>query len=314
MSKGQAFNKNSINRILLNEKYIGTYRHGDIVIENGIPSIVDKVLFDKVQTLLKSTCKARPKTASRTEYILTGKLFCGHCGEKMTGICGTGKTNKKHYYYICNTRKEKKECDKANEKKEWLENVVIKTTLEQVLTDENIEMIATKVIELVNADMEDTSEIEHYKNELKDIKKRMNNILDAMEQGVVTATTKNRLAELESYENDILANLERLAIKKPNITKEQIMYWLESFRYGDIDDVEYKKKIVNTLIHSVYVYDTDGGNKKIVLNFNTTNNSQIEVECSSFDATAPPTSLKTNTLYIYHGMFSFMVEIEKDLV
>ena len=104
-------------------------------------------------------------------------------------------------------------------------------------------------------------------------------------------------------------------MKKPTLTKEQVMYWLELFKDGDIDDINYKKKIINTLLHSVYVYDTDDGGRRIVLNFNTSNNSSAEVKCSDIGTFAPPTSLNPNTLYMVHyEMFSFMVEIEKDLV
>jgi hypothetical protein len=166
-SKGQAFNKNSISRILTNEKYIGTYRHGDIVIENGIPSIVDKFLFDKVQTMLKKNYTSRARGKANVDFLLSGKLFCGHCGESMIGESGTSKSGKKYYYYKCSEKKLKHTCDKENEKKDWLENVVIKTTVEKVLTDENIEIISTKAMELITADCADTSELKYYEGELK---------------------------------------------------------------------------------------------------------------------------------------------------
>ena len=44
-ARGNAFNKNSLRTILRNEKYIGTYKLMDIVIPDGMPAIIDKVLF-----------------------------------------------------------------------------------------------------------------------------------------------------------------------------------------------------------------------------------------------------------------------------
>ena len=41
-SHGGAFNKNSLRRILQNEKYIGVYSYKDIRVENGIPAIVSR--------------------------------------------------------------------------------------------------------------------------------------------------------------------------------------------------------------------------------------------------------------------------------
>lgn len=311
-SKGQDFNKSSIKRIVTNEKYIGTYRHGDIVIENGIPAIVDKELFEKVQKVVKKNYTARGKASSSVDFILSGKLFCGHCQANMIGISGTSKTGRKHHYYKCTSRKGSHSCDKENERKEWLEDIVVKTTVQQVLTDENIDKISTKAMELIEADIADTSEVQYYENELKDTRKRIKNLIDLMEQGVVTSSTKDRLLELENYEKNVISNIEYLKMKKPTLTKEQIVFWLESFKDGDINDIEYKKKIVNTLIHSIYVYDTDGGGRRIVLNFNTSSNNQMELNVfnhRSVDSTNEP---KVEHLTIInYAVFSYVVNIEK---
>lgn len=304
------FNKNSIGRILANEKYIGTYRHGDIVIENGIPAIVDKELFEKVQTMLKKNYTSRARSKADVEYLLSGKLFCGKCHKGMTGICGTGKGGKKHYYYVCNSRKEKKSCDKANERKEQLEDIVVKTTVEQVLTDENIEAIASKAVEIMNKEFADTSVLLYYEKELVDTRKKIKNIVDMIANGLANISIAEKLTELENYEKDVKSNIEYEKMKKPCLTKEQIIYWLESFKHGDIQDFEYKRKVINTLVHSVYVYDKDDGGKRIVLNFNTSSNNTAEVECSFSASSTPPTSQKTNTLYMHnYSVFSFVVEI-----
>ena len=310
-STGLPFNRNSVSRILTNEKYCGVYRHSGIVLENGIPAIISKELFDKVQIMYKKNYASRARGKAKTDYILSGKVFCGHCGERMTGISGTSKTGKKHYYYKCSTRIETHNCDKNAERKEWLEDIVIETTVKQVLTNENIELIATKAIELLDADNADDAELNYYENELKETQKKISNIVDMIANGVANKSIADKLTELENYEKDILTNLEYAKIKKPTLTKEQIIFWLETFKKGDINDIEYKKRIVNTLVHSVYVYDTDGKKRKIVLNFNTSANSQFEMECSSTDSFAPPKNQYTNSLYVVnYMMFSYTIEIE----
>ena len=311
-NKGQIFNKNSISRILTNEKYIGTYRHGDIVIENGIPSIVSKEIFETVQAMYKKNYKTRARGKADINYLLTGKIFCGHCKEHMYGVSGTGKSGKKHYYYACSSRREKKNCDKVNENKDWLENFVVKTTVEQVLTDENIELIASKAMELIEAENADTSELKYYEDELKETRKQINNIVDMIAKGVANKSIADRLTDLEKYEKDVSANLEYLKMKKPTLTKEQIVFWLESFRYGDIDDMDYKQKIITALVHSVYVYDTEGGGRKIVLNFNTSHNNRTEMECSHTDYSLHQrASIRTPITFIDYSVFSYLVEIER---
>ena len=105
--------------------------------------------------------------------------------------------------------------------------------------------------------------------------------------------------------------VEYLKMKKPVLTKEQIIFWLESFKNGDINDIEYKRKIISTLVHSVYVYDTDGGGRRIVLNFNTSANNQIEVESSHTDFLVHQRASMRTPLYMdNYKVFSFMVEIE----
>jgi DNA invertase Pin-like site-specific DNA recombinase len=310
-SKGQIFNKNSVSRILTNEKYIGTYKHGDIIIENGIPAIIDKELFERVQQMYQKNYKSRGRATAKVEYILSGKLFCGHCGNTMIGISGTGKSGKKHYYYKCSARKEKHSCNKENERKEWLEDIVIKTTVEKVLTDENVELIADKVMELIAEENKDTAELKYYENELKETRKQIKNIVDMIANGVANVSIANRLTDLENYEKDVLVNLEYAKIKKPTLTREQVIFWLESFRQGDADDIEYRKRIVNTLVHSIYVYDTDGGKRKIVLNFNTSANNQAELECSTTDYLLHQMSRGRTLLSIStYEMFSYVIEIE----
>lgn len=47
--KGKPFNTNSIKAIISNEKYIGVYSWGSERIENAIPPIIDKNIFEKAQ-------------------------------------------------------------------------------------------------------------------------------------------------------------------------------------------------------------------------------------------------------------------------
>ena len=310
-SKGQPFNHNAIARILNNEKYIGTYKHGDIVIENGVPAIIDKELFEKVSKLLRKNYTSRARGKADIEYLLSGKLFCGHCGATMVGISGTGKSGKKHYYYSCSTRREGN-CNKQNEQKDYLESVVVRTTVEKVLTDENIEMISSKAIELLNAEMSDTTLLQYYEEELDSTRKKIKNIITMIEEGIASKGVKERLMELEEYENDVLENLEYEKMKKPILTKEHIIYWLEQFRNGDIDDREYKRAIINNLIHSVYLYDLDGDRKRLVLNFNTSVNNQAEVECSYTDYSLHQINNIRTPLYISnYAVFSYVIEIER---
>ena len=66
------------------------------------------------------------------------------------------------------------------------------------------------------------------------------------------------------------------------------MYWLESFKRGDIEDVEYQRRIIDTLVNSVYVYDDGDKGRKLVLTFNISGNNTLTISSSDIERTAPP--------------------------
>lgn len=293
-SRGNAFNKNSLSRILRNDKYIGVYRYDDVVLEDAVPPIIDKTLFDKVQATFRHNYTARAKAKAIEDYLLTTKVFCGHCGEPMVGESGTSKTGKVHHYYKCVNRKRKHNCEKKVEKKEWLERTVVEFTVQQVLTDENIEKISTRAMELIEKELQDTSVLIGLQERLKETNKRIKNLMSAIEQGIITPTTKERLEELEEERRDLEGQIAREEMKKPLLTKERIMYWLESFKRGDIEDVEYQRRIIDTLVNSVYVYDDGDKGRKLVLTFNISGNNTLTISSSDIERTAPPKGYYTN--------------------
>ena len=287
-SRGNAFNKNSLSRILRNDKYIGVYRFDDVVLEDVVPPIISKELFEKVQALFKHNYAARARNKAIEDYLLSTKLFCGHCGSAMVGESGTSKSGKLHYYYKCVNRKRNHNCDKKVEKKDWIEKLVVQYTVENVLTDENIELIATRAMELIEKELQDTSVLVSLQGMLKETNKKIKNLLTAIEQGIFTSTTKGRLEELEAERRDLEGQIAREEMKKPLLTKERIMYWLASFKKGDINDIEYQRRIIDTLVNSVYLYDHGDKGRKIVLTFNISGANTLTIECSDIEGIAPP--------------------------
>ena len=97
-AQGKPFNKNSVNHIIRNKRYIGTYTYDDIVIEDGIPPIISKDTFQLAQLEAKRRKNSKRPNAPKAEYMLSGKAFCGHCKSPLVGVSGTGKTGNKWYY------------------------------------------------------------------------------------------------------------------------------------------------------------------------------------------------------------------------
>lgn len=287
-ARGNAFNKNSLRTILQNEKYIGTYKLMDVVIPNGMPAIIDKKLFDKVQSMLDHNKKARARTKAHEDYLLTTKLFCGHCGSPMVGESGTSKTGQVHYYYKCTKAKRQHTCRKKSEKKDWIEQVVVRYTVEKVLTDETIALIAKKAMEIIEKESADTTYLDGLNADLKEIQKKIKNLVTAIEQGIITPTTKERLDELEQEKTNVEGLIAREELKKPLLNESRIRYWLTSFKSGDVTNKDYQRRIIDTLVNSVYVYDEDDGGKKLVFTFNLSGNNTATLSSSDIACYAPP--------------------------
>lgn len=284
---GKPFGSNSLYNILRNERYTGVYKFGDTVIEGMIPPIISKDLFEKAKSNLKHNKKLRGKNKADEAYLLTGKVFCGHCEAMMIGESGTSHTGRIYRYYKCSNRKRFNNCDKKPVNKEWLEEIVVRNTVETILVDDVIESIATETMKYIQREFSDKSLLKHLEQELRDINKKIDNLVSAIEQGIFTKTTKDRLTELENLREETAIRISKEEIKRPDITKEMIVYWLTSFKNGDIKDVKYQQRIIDTLVNSVYVYDDDP-NGKIVILFNTSSNNKKVINSSDFKSGAVP--------------------------
>ena len=91
---------------------------------------------------------------------------------------------------------------------------MVRFTVQKVLTDENIDRIATKTMEIIEKESADTSYLDGLQNELKDIKKKIKNFITAIEQGIITPSTKERMDELELEKNELEGKIAREEMKK----------------------------------------------------------------------------------------------------
>ena len=136
--KGGTFNKNSLYKMLRNERYMGRYQWRDIIVEDGIPAIIDKELFLRCSERLKRVNKAPGGGKAKVDYLLTGKLFCSLCMANMVGESGTGKSGTTFNYYKCIARKQGSDCKKKTVKKAWIENYVATAVYDIVLSNDDV--------------------------------------------------------------------------------------------------------------------------------------------------------------------------------
>ena len=279
--KGMPFRLGSISGILVNKKYIGLYSFGDVEIKDGIPAIIDEETFDKVQTMLTKNKRATGRMKAPMQYMLTGKLYCGICGSTMVGESGTSQTGVIYNYYKCSDRKKKGNCHKEAEKKEFLEQLIVDTTITEIMKPGVIKEIAHKVAELAHREFNDKSRLISLQDQLKSVQTAIRNLLRLVEQGIDTDDVGDRLLDLNAQKADLQKQITKEEIKKPLISEERIEFWLtDLLTNGSREDPEYQQRIIDTLVNKVYVFDTDGGGRKIVVTYNTSNNTKSELTLS----------------------------------
>ena len=260
-SNGKALRYNAIRYMLSNRVYIGEYHHMGVVIENSVPQLVSKELFNAVQLELAKNSKAPARHTADQDYLLTTKMICGYCGMPVVAESNTGKKREPdRFYYKCKGRKRKlNDCRKASVRKEKLEQIVLDTIMNR-LTDKGF---MDKFVQDVLAEQEkrsrERSSLQTLLKEQRQNETTLNNILSAIEKGVVNNTTQKRMKELEERQEE----LERLILIERS---KQSAYYSESQireYYEQVLQAE-PQTLINFLIKQIILYDD-----KIEIYFNT---------------------------------------------
>ena len=259
-NRNQKFTYNSVQTLLTNKRYIGENHFKDIVMPDSIPAIVDKDLFEEVQQKIKKNSRAPARHKAEDDYLLTTKLFCGMCGAMMFGECGTGRNKVVHHYYKCSTAKRFKTCKKKTVRKEWLEDLVVAETMKLIQDDAVIDAIVAEVMEL--QDQENTT-LPLLEKQMREVENGIENMLNAIQAGVLTNSTKSRLEKLEAQQKELEVRIAEEKIARPRLSENQVRFWLTRFRKLDPNVKSHRETLINTFVNAVYLYD-----EKVLITFN----------------------------------------------
>ncbi len=283
---GAAFNKNSLRLMLHNKKYIGVYTFDGKEIPGGMPRIISDELFNRVQDRLKANGQYSGHYKAKQEYILTTKLFCGHCKELMVGVSGKTTSPKPYYYYRCRGVQQEA-CDKKPVRKEVIEDIVVNECRKQ-LTDENIDMIARETVALCERE-KDSQTLKRLEGLLAENERKMQNLTDMLLTAPdnVRKLLYDQVPVLEKEKADLEQQIAEERLTHINLTEDEVMFFLTQLRAGDVDDLKYRKMLVNVFVNAVYLYDD-----RIITHFNT-GGKPVEIT-SEIMAEAESTFLNNN--------------------
>ena len=194
-NRGNPFTVNSIYFMLQQEKYTGVYNFNGETFTHIYPAIIPKELFQIVRKRIDKNKTG--KHVIGVDYFLMGKCYCGYCGKQLRSAAGTTTDGTILRYYRCPYSKKDVNCHNKSVRKEVLEQIVIDALTNEITKPENIALITDNVFALYTAKFTDDSDLHRYEKELAATDKAIKNILAAIEEGIFTPSTKQRLTELE---------------------------------------------------------------------------------------------------------------------
>lgn len=141
----------------------------------------------------------------RSQYLLSGLIKCGSCKSNFI-IVGNDK-------YGCATRRTKGICSNSHVlKRQDIEALVLDGLKEKLIEPELVEAFIKEFnAEIARQGAERRTDRRHDEARLRDVEKRIEAIVYAIEQGVLTESTRERLLDLESQKKTLKEGLAKPA-------------------------------------------------------------------------------------------------------
>lgn len=113
-------------------------------------------------------------------------------------------------------------------RKQWLEDLVVNETMKLVEDDASMNAIIAKVMELQN---QESTDLPIYEKQLKETETGITNMLNAIQMGILTSSTKERLEALEDQRKELQARIAEERLAKPKM-KEEFVRFNRKDRFG----------------------------------------------------------------------------------
>ena len=246
---GKPFAKNTVYNILKNEKYRGVYYHGKERIDNMYPQIVPDEIFDRVRRIIESN--KHGKRSVEVTYLLRHKLICGYCGQSVIADNGTARNGERRYYYKCRGRKARvNDCKKKAIPKEEFERLVLDTIITQLKEPELMDKLISAILEEQERRNRENSALLVMQREQRQNEIALDNIMIAIERGIMNKTTNKRMKELEARQEELERPIliEKSKQVRQFTEKEVREYYEQALRMEP-------QMLINFLIEKIVLFD-----------------------------------------------------------
>ena len=294
----------AVNRILINEIYIGTLQQGKrekinykldkvvskdksdwIEIEDNHEAIIDPHDFEIVQKLLK--CDIKAKTVGEKADLFSGLLFCKDCNAQMTKkVDKRGKTPT--VYYICSSYNKGQDCSRHSIKQEELQRTVLEMIRHYIQYLGEYETVSEKIKE-----MEVSYELFQKIDKRQEYTKKSKAKFELLKSSLYQDLKEGIIAEEEFYDmrefytNRIVESeliLEKQSKEIARLYKKSLgnqNFLADIKKYQNIGALE--RGLLVRLVDKIYVLE----DKKIEIQFNYDETIEILDKLSSYTSKTP---------------------------
>ena len=280
---GRDFGKNSLHDILCNKKYIGTYifnrsaakkdgrrnhhlskpQEEIIEIPDAIPPIIDKETFARVEERMNRNRTGPARSKAKVNYLLSGLIWCGECGHRMTGASSSYQTKKskeyrKAHYYTCNYGNRTKQCSNEKVSKDLVEADVLAELERQIFNESVIPHLVEKIVQYHRRQQNEYAvELHHIEKELASTKKEIDNLVNALAAGgVAVPSIIEKLKGLEQKKSTLEVQHQEWQFKAEAsvITVESVAVYLQAnMRLLQNKNLDTCKRLIQEFVEKVIV-------------------------------------------------------------
>lgn len=279
-SKSGSWHPATVLNMLKNVSYIGILRSGESQSEPfDHLRIISDDLYERAQTLIKERSKKNSDRtmpmSNKSQSLLSGNVFCGHCGSRLSPTTSGGsykrkdgsvKIKKRHCYVCYGKTRMRAECDGAStytcQRVDGVVEAAVRNLFER-LTESPADSILKAIYAKKQLDVKE--ELEKVSEELKTENDALAEIKAELIKAIrgKSALSKEDVSEaLQSQKEIVDALAKRVEVltteskrgtESISTAKRQLEYiqsWAEMF---DDADLEIKKMIVANLVDRVIV-------------------------------------------------------------
>ena len=101
----------------------------------------------------------------------------------------------------------------------------------------------------------ESSELPALRQQLAETERGIENMLNAIQMGIINQSTKQRLDELEERKKEIELHIIQEEIKKPMLSREDVTFWICRFRKLNVSRLEERWRLIDSFVNSVTIFD-----------------------------------------------------------